>query len=76
MEIRRRCRLMTPTRRPSRSMLIVAGAAVAAVAALVGWFVWNGHQVWSRLESAADDFGVPDGFTELQRVRVARQSAL
>jgi hypothetical protein len=39
------------------------------VAAIVGWVMWTNHRVWSDLDRAADDFGVPPGFTELQRVR-------
>jgi hypothetical protein len=59
---------MAPTRRRARPMLIL-GVVAVAIAALVGWLYWSGHQVWSSLDNAADDFGVPEGFSELQRVR-------
>jgi len=39
------------------------------IAVIVGWIMWTNHQVWGDLDDAADDFSVPTGFTELQRVR-------
>jgi hypothetical protein len=36
---------------------------------IVGVLVWNVHSTWHKLDEAADDFGIPPGFTEVERVR-------
>jgi hypothetical protein len=49
---------------------VVLGATGAgAIAAVVAWPFLSARQQWDRLDSAADDFRVPRGFTEVARPR-------
>ena len=50
-----------------RVALGLTGAVV--IAAVVGWAFWFARRQWDRLDNAADDFRVPQGFREVARPR-------
>jgi hypothetical protein len=57
------------SRRRWRGPALVVGALLALLAAGAGWVVWTVDRVWDRLDSAAGDFEVPPGFTQVARLR-------
>ena len=56
-------------RRPWRWLVAITLGLVVALAAGVAWVVRTADRTWDRLDSAADDFEVPSGFTQVARVR-------
>jgi hypothetical protein len=56
-------------RRIVRAMVAVTAVMFALVAVIVGWWIWSVRQVWDKLDTAAEDFDVPPGFTEVARPR-------
>jgi hypothetical protein len=57
------------TRRRLRFVLVAVSGLIVLGGVLVGWPAWTARQEWRRLDNAADDFGVPAGFTEVARLR-------
>jgi|ERR671919_81507 hypothetical protein len=51
-----------------RVLFVLAGLAVA-VGSVAGWVAWEARRTWSRLDSAAAGLTIPDGMSELLRVR-------
>ena len=50
-------------------VLLILLCAVLIVVAGAGWVAWMTHRQWDRLDTAADNFEAPAGFTEVALVR-------
>lgn len=56
-------------RRIVRTSVALTAVMVALVAVIAGWWIWSVRQTWDTLDTAAEDFDVPPGFTEVARPR-------
>jgi hypothetical protein len=56
-------------RRIVRTSVALAAVMVALVGVIAGWWIWSVRQTWDTLDTAAEDFDVPPGFTEVARPR-------
>jgi len=56
-------------RRIVRTLVALTAVTFGLVAVIAGWGIWSVRQTWDTLDTAAEDFDVPPGFTEVARPR-------